>query len=68
MTVFSAPRTRAYSGFQLAGGRESRPERPSLRDQTGRYSRLEGRRAELGFLGRGQPTPSPPARESGGAL
>ena len=34
----------------------------------GRISRPEGPRAGMGFLGRGQQAPSPPARGSGGAL
>ena len=50
----------AFLGFADGGGAETRPEGP----------RCEARRAEsgVGFLGRGQPAHSPPARGSGGAL
>jgi len=49
-----------YSRLQLRG-REQSGQRP-------RGSRPDGPRAGIVFLGRGQPAPSPPARESGGAL
>ena len=69
-----------YSGFQLRG-RESRPDGSRFearrvvmhRDERacfgGRIS-YNARKAEsgVGFLMRGQPAPSPPTRESGGAL
>ena len=66
--INSAKEAGAFLGFADGGGGGNEARRAEVRGPKGPNARSVGPRAGMGFLGRGKPAPSSPARGSGGAL